>query len=176
MQKLSQRVCSNILNACFKISKQKDPGSRNVCLQLSFLLIKLIILLFRAGYFCAAMKKVLIIEDDEAIRENTAELLEINNFEVRTAANGNTGFDIARIFLPDVILCDMMMPQTDGSAFLKLVKSDTRVQEIPLVFFSAGTVPVGVQKNLIKASNGFLKKPFLKEDLITTIEGVLARA
>ena len=121
------------------------------------------------------MKKILIIEDDEAIRENTAELLEISNFEVMTAENGKVGFNLAKTFLPDVILCDMMMPETDGSAFLKLAKGDKALDGIPLIFFSAGTMPVGIQNNLIKASNGFLKKPFYKEELLHTIEGALAR-
>ena len=117
----------------------------------------------------------MIIEDDEAIRENTAELLELSDFEVMTAENGQTGFELARVFWPDIILCDMMMPGTDGSGFLKLAKGDTAVRQIPLIFFSAGTLPVGMQNSLIQASDGFLKKPFFKEELLHTIEGALAR-
>ena len=120
------------------------------------------------------MKKVLVIEDDEAIRENTAELLEISNFEVVTAENGRIGYEVAKSFMPDIILCDMMMPETDGSAFLKLAKADGELQKVPLIFFSAGTLPAAQQNHLIEASNGFLKKPFFKEELLSSIETALA--
>ena len=56
------------------------------------------------------MKKVLVIEDDDAIRENTAELLSLSDYEVQTAENGTKGYRQAKACLPDVVLCDMMMP------------------------------------------------------------------
>ena len=68
----------------------------------------------------------------------------------------------------------MMMPETDGQKFLELAKADNVVRHIPLIFFSAGTPPLVTQKKLIKASNGFLKKPFLEEELLTKIKTVLA--
>lgn len=122
------------------------------------------------------MKKVLVIEDDEAIRENTAELLAISNYQVVTAENGKSGFEQAKMHHPDVVLCDMMMPETDGRSFIELVKTNDLLRHIPIIFFSAGTLPAMEQKSLIKASNGFLKKPFLEEDLLNTIRLVLSNS
>ena len=119
------------------------------------------------------MKKILVIEDDEAIRENTAELLAISNYHVVTAENGRTGFEQAMKHHPDVVLCDMMMPETDGRSFIELVKTSDLLRHIPIIFFSAGTLPAMEQKSLIQASNGFLKKPFLEEDLLNTSQLVL---
>jgi CheY-like chemotaxis protein len=121
------------------------------------------------------MKTILVIEDNEEVRENTAELLTLNNYSVVTASNGNTGFGLAKSVLPDLILCDMMMPESDGQKFLEMAKADSEVQWIPLLFFSAGTPLPVVQRQLISASNGFLKKPFLEEELLLKIETVLAR-
>lgn len=119
------------------------------------------------------MNKILIIEDNEEIRENTAELLSLHDFDVFTAQNGADGFLMAQSHRPDLILCDIMMPETDGSMFLHLARNDEDVRQIPLVFFSAGTSPLEMQKTLIKAANGFLKKPFTEEELIRTVNKFL---
>lgn len=120
------------------------------------------------------MATILIIEDNEEIRENTAELLTLNHYRVLTAENGRTGFEEARRKLPDLILCDMMMPDTDGQKFLELARTNDVVHNIPIIFFSAGTPSLYVQRKLIKAAKGFLKKPFLEEDLLNKIETALA--
>jgi CheY-like chemotaxis protein len=115
------------------------------------------------------MKRVLIIEDNAAIRENTAELLELNKFSVLTAENGQAGFELAKTTVPDIILCDMMMPDTDGRQFLKLVKEENSTANIPLVFFSAGSLSPDDQAQLVAGKDGYLKKPFTEEDLLHAI-------
>jgi CheY-like chemotaxis protein len=115
------------------------------------------------------VKKILIIEDNDEIRENTAELLELHHYDVFTAEEGGEGFEMAKKHEPDLILCDIMMPETDGRKFLRLARSDKAVRDIPLVFFSAGTAAPEVQKLLAKAANGFLKKPFTEEELLSAI-------
>lgn len=115
------------------------------------------------------MKKILIIEDNDEIRENTAELLELHNYNVFTAHEGGAGYKLAKKHEPDLILCDIMMPETDGRMFLKLARADKAVRDIPLIFFSAGTASPEVQKGLAKAANGFLKKPFTEEELLRAI-------
>jgi CheY-like chemotaxis protein len=119
------------------------------------------------------VKKILIIEDNDEIRENTAELLELHHFDVFTAGEGGEGFELAKKHGPDLILCDIMMPETDGRRFLKLARNDTAVKNIPLIFFSAGTGPADIQKALIKAADGFLRKPFTEEELLNAVKKFL---
>jgi CheY-like chemotaxis protein len=116
------------------------------------------------------MKKVLIIEDNREIRENTAELLELNNYSVLVAENGRIGFDLAKRSIPDIILCDMMMPETNGWEFFKLAKEEYSICNIPIIFFSAGSFIPEVEKSLIKGANGYLQKPFTEAELLKNIE------
>ena len=99
-------------------------------------------------YSFESVKKILIIEDNEEIRENTAELLGLHNYDVFTAEEGGEGYEMAKKHEPDLILCDIMMPETDGRRFLRLAKNDKSVRDIPLIFFSAGTGSPEVQKAL----------------------------
>ena len=78
---------------------------------------------------------ILIIEGSREIRENTAELLEIKNYNVLTAENGSIGFKIAKQYQPDLIICDLTIPDTDGYTFLQLIGKDAAIHSIPLVFF-----------------------------------------
>lgn len=119
------------------------------------------------------VKKILIIEDNEEIRENTAELLGLHDYDVFTAEEGGEGFKMAKMHGPDLILCDIMMPETDGRRFLRLAKNDEAVRDIPLIFFSAGTGSPELQKNLVKAADGFLRKPFSEEELLTAVKKFL---
>ena len=116
------------------------------------------------------MKTILIIEDNREIRENTAELLELRSYKVLTAENGGVGFELAKQYKPDLILCDMMMPETDGWAFLQLAKKEPAIYAIPLIFFSAGSPYPEVRKALINEGNGYLHKPFTEEELLNTIK------
>jgi CheY-like chemotaxis protein len=121
------------------------------------------------------MKKILVIEDNTEIRENTVEMLELNNYKVFSAKNGNIGFQLAKKNKPDVILCDMMMPDTDGREFLQLAKNHVVVRKIPLIFFSAGSPLPDIKKKLIKEADDYLEKPFAEEDLLHAIERALKK-
>jgi DNA-binding response OmpR family regulator len=116
------------------------------------------------------VKSVLVIDDNREIRENTAELLSLNGFEVFTAVNGKNGFDEVKSKHPDIILCDIMMPETNGKEFLRLVKNDATTCSIPLIFFSAGSVPLKVKKGLIQGADAYLPKPFTEQELLEVIE------
>jgi len=121
------------------------------------------------------MKKILVIEDNTEIRENTVEMLELNNYKVFSAKNGNIGFQLAKKNKPNVILCDMMMPDTDGREFLQLAKNHVIVRKIPLIFFSAGSPLPDIKKKLIKEADDFLEKPLSEEDLLHAIERALKK-
>src|SRR5881275_262084 len=115
------------------------------------------------------MHKILVIEDNIEIRENTAEILELNGFHVFTAENGSAGYQTAKSFQPDIILCDIMMPETDGREFMRLVKADIVINSIPIIFFSAGTSQE-LQKELLDGKNAYLKKPFSETELLFIIK------
>ena len=121
------------------------------------------------------MKTILVIEDNTEIRENTVEMLELNDYTVFSAKNGNIGFQLAKKHQPDLILCDMMMPDTDGREFLHLAKNHPAIRKIPLIFFSAGSPLPDIKKKLIKEADDFLEKPFSEEDLLHAIERALKK-
>lgn len=121
------------------------------------------------------MNNILIIEDNREVRENTAELLELSNYKVFTASNGYIGYELAKKHQPDLILCDMMMPETDGNAFLQLAKEDGNLAGIPLIFFTAGTPSLEMRNRMVKEGHQFLFKPFTEEALLGTIQSGLLK-
>ncbi len=82
-------------------------------------------------------KKILIIEDNEDIRENIVEILELANYDVSSAENGKVGVKIAKEVLPDLIICDIMMPELDGFGVLHILSRDEETSHIPFVFLTA---------------------------------------
>lgn len=121
------------------------------------------------------MKKVLFIEDDTVLRENTAELLELAEYDVRTAANGKIGVDLARKELPDIVVCDIMMPEMDGYGVLQALSENTSTQNIPFIFLSAKTEHKDIRKGMNLGADDYLTKPFEEEELISAIESRLAK-
>lgn len=122
------------------------------------------------------MKKVLLIEDDAVLRENTAELLELSEYEVLTAPNGKIGLNLAKKSLPHVIVCDIMMPELDGYSVLSELAKNTKTKHIPFIFLSAKTERKDVRKGMNLGADDYITKPFSEEDLISAIESRLAKA
>jgi CheY-like chemotaxis protein len=122
------------------------------------------------------MRTVLIIEDDLALRENTVELLELENYRVLSAPNGKVGITMAKKNLPDIILCDIMMPEVDGYGVLDAVSKNTKTQHIPFIFLSAKTEHKEIRKGMDLGADDYLTKPFEEEELISAIESRLAKA
>ena len=122
------------------------------------------------------MKRVLIIEDDAALRENTAELLELSNYDVTAAPNGRVGIEYAKSSPPDVIVCDIMMPEVDGYGVLEALSSDTTTSHIPFIFLSAKTEHKEIRKGMDMGADDYLTKPFEEEELISAIESRIAKA
>src|SRR5690349_10153577 len=85
------------------------------------------------------MKSILVVDDNQGIRENTAEILELAGYKTFTAENGKKGVDIALVEKPDLIICDIMMPELDGYGVLHLLKKNQATQHIPFVFLTAKT-------------------------------------
>jgi CheY-like chemotaxis protein len=80
------------------------------------------------------MKKILLIEDNKEMRENTSEILELANYDVVTAANGKIGVELAGQVKPDLIVCDIMMPELDGYGVLYLLAKKPETSGIPFIF------------------------------------------
>lgn len=123
------------------------------------------------------MKKILLIEDDVTLRENTAELLELtDNYDVITAANGKLGITAAVNELPDIIICDIMMPEVDGYGVLETLSKNPKTQFIPFIFLSAKTERSDVRKGMNLGADDYITKPFTEEELISAIESRLAKS
>lgn len=122
------------------------------------------------------MKKILLIEDDVILRENTAELLELSDYEVITAPNGKIGLEIAKSSLPNIIVCDIMMPEIDGYGVLEALAKNEETKHIPFIFLSAKTERKDVRKGMDLGADDYITKPFEEEELISAIESRLAKA
>ena len=121
-------------------------------------------------------KKILLIEDDKTVRENTAELLELSNYEVETASNGKLGVEKAKLFLPDVVVCDIMMPEMDGYQVLENLSRNETLSKVPFIFLSAKTDHKDVRRGMNLGADDYLTKPFEEEELMDAIESRLAKA
>jgi len=120
-------------------------------------------------------KKILLIEDDEVVRENTAEILELSGYQVVTGVNGLEGIKAATQEVPDLIICDIMMPEADGYQVLEELSKHTHTSSIPFVFLSAKTDHKDIRKGMNLGADDYLTKPFEEEDLITAIESRIAK-
>ena len=121
------------------------------------------------------MNKIMLIEDDTVLRENTAELLELSGYTVRTAADGKKGVLATKEYLPDVIVCDIMMPELDGYGVLETLALDEKTKGIPFIFLSAKTERKDVRKGMELGADDYLTKPFEESELIGAIESRLAK-
>ena len=122
------------------------------------------------------MKKLLLIEDDLVLRENTAEILVLSNFEVITASNGLEGVALAKSSMPDIIISDIMMPELNGHEVLEILANDERTKYIPFIFLSAKTERKDVRKGMNMGADDYITKPFEEEELISAIESRIAKA
>jgi CheY-like chemotaxis protein len=119
------------------------------------------------------MRRVLLIEDDHDIRENTTEMLELSGFEVVIATNGEEGVQELTKVRPDVILCDIKMPQLDGYSVLTKFKEIKEIAHVPFIFFSASVERKEVEEAFALGIDGYIRKPFDYDELINTINQCL---
>jgi CheY-like chemotaxis protein len=115
------------------------------------------------------MKTILLIEDNAEIRENTIEILELSGYSVISANDGKEGLDVAEAMLPDLVLCDIMMPQMNGYEVLAALRKSKRTAHIPLIYVTASAEKSEVKAALDMGANGYVRKPFDARELIDTI-------
>lgn len=121
------------------------------------------------------MKKILLIEDDIVLRENTAELLELSGYTVETATNGRAGVEVAKKFNPSIVVCDIMMPELDGYGVLEQLSQHELTKHIPFIFLSAKTERQDIRKGMNLGADDYITKPFNEEELVSAIESRLAK-
>jgi CRP-like cAMP-binding protein/CheY-like chemotaxis protein len=122
------------------------------------------------------MKKILLIEDNPDVRENTCEILELAGYNVVTAPNGKVGVELAQKESPDLIICDIMMPELDGYGVLHILNKKPQTSAIPFIFLTAKTEKTDVRKGMNLGADDYLTKPFDDTDLLNAIEARLHKA
>ena len=121
------------------------------------------------------MKNILVIEDDDQVRENIEEILELENFEATTAKNGFVGLQLAIEKLPDLIICDVMMPELDGYGVLKALQQNPATAAIPFIFLTAKVEHHDLRQGMNLGADDYLTKPFTPDELRQVIAIRLAK-
>jgi CheY-like chemotaxis protein/CRP-like cAMP-binding protein len=122
------------------------------------------------------MKTILVIDDNQGIRENTAEILELAGYRTFTAENGKKGVEQAVKEKPDLIICDIMIPELDGYGVLHLLRKNPDTQQIPFIFLTAKTERADLRKGMEMGADDYVTKPFEEIELLNAIEVRLKKA
>lgn len=121
------------------------------------------------------MTKILVIEDEPQIRENLQEILELNQFEVETAENGQIGLRAAKAKAPDLILCDVCMPELDGYEVVTALRQEASTANIPVIFLTARADHTALRRGMELGADDYLTKPFVTTELLNAITSRLER-
>lgn len=122
------------------------------------------------------MKKILVIEDNQDVRENLLEILTLSDYEAIGAENGKIGVDKALTLHPDLILCDVMMPELDGFGVLHILSKNPKTSAIPFVFLTAKTEMADLRKGMNLGADDYIMKPFDDVELLEAIETRLRKS
>ncbi len=122
------------------------------------------------------MKSILLIEDNAEIRENTQEILELSNYKIYTAPDGKVGVELAVKHLPDLIICDIMMPVLDGYGVIHMLQRNEKTKNIPFIFLSAKAERAEVRKGMELGADDYITKPFNGTELLNAVESRLKKS
>jgi DNA-binding NarL/FixJ family response regulator len=122
------------------------------------------------------MKKILVIEDEPEMRRNITTLLRYHGYSPIAAENGLAGIEAARRHVPDLILCDVMMPELDGYGVLQALQSDAVLGHIPFIFLTAKGEKDDLRSGMNLGADDYLTKPVANADLVQAIEARLRRS
>ena len=120
-------------------------------------------------------KKILLIEDDAIVRDNTAEILSLASYIVITAKDGKDGIKKAIDHKPDLIICDILMPLLDGYGVLQIVLRNKELQSTPFIFMTAKTKHEDMRRGMDLGASDYIKKPFEESELLSAIESRFKR-
>ncbi|HEY9650582.1 MAG TPA: response regulator [Coleofasciculaceae cyanobacterium] len=115
------------------------------------------------------MSKVLVIEDEDILRESVLTILQAQGFNAVGAEDGHKGLHLAKEFRPDLILCDVRMPGLDGYEVLKALRQDPLTTEMPLLLLTAETMQNVIHQGESLGASGYLTKPFSTAELLEAI-------
>src|SRR6185436_19212243 len=121
------------------------------------------------------MKTILLIEDNEDIRENTAEILELSNYKVIVAENGKIGVEKALEHKPDLIICDIMMPVLDGYGVLHAVHRNETIKNTPFIFLTAKSERSDFRRGMESGADDYITKPFSGTELLEAVDSRLKK-
>ncbi|MBD2775600.1 hybrid sensor histidine kinase/response regulator [Iningainema tapete] len=121
------------------------------------------------------MNTILIIEDEPQVRENIQEILQLSDFNTLIAPNGQIGLEIAKTKLPDLIICDIMMPELDGFSVLSALRQNEATINIPLIFVTAKAERSDFRQGMDFGADDYLTKPFTPEELLNAITSRLEK-
>ena len=122
------------------------------------------------------MKRILVIEDEPEMRRNITALLRYHEYEPVAAENGREGLEAARRQNPDLILCDVMMPELDGFGVLRELQADEKLARIPFIFLTAKGEKDDLRSGMNLGADDYLTKPVGNADLVQAIEARLRRS
>jgi len=121
-------------------------------------------------------KRLLLIDDDPNLILLVKDYLEFRGYQVKTAENGQEALDLLQEEIPDMIICDVMMPQMDGYSFVEHVRKDSKTSWIPVLFLSAKGQSQDRVKGLNTGADVYMVKPFEPEELVAQVESSLKQA
>jgi two-component system sensor histidine kinase/response regulator len=121
------------------------------------------------------MSKLIVIDDDVSVRSNLVELFEMEGFEVLGAENGCVGVQLARQHLPDLIVCDIMMPDLDGYGVLEELRRDFATATIPFIFLTAKADKADVRQGMSLGADDYLVKPFTRDEILAAVSTRLTK-
>jgi DNA-binding NarL/FixJ family response regulator len=122
------------------------------------------------------MKKILVIEDEPEMRRNLTTILRLEKFQPLDAENGRIGVEMAKREKPDLILCDVMMPEMDGYGVIAALRADAETVAIPFIFLTAKGEKPDIRAGMNLGADDYLTKPVAKPDLLAAIRSRLERA
>ncbi|MGF1492295.1 MAG: response regulator transcription factor [Microcoleaceae cyanobacterium] len=118
---------------------------------------------------------ILVIEDEVDICENLEEILELSDYQVLAARNGQIGLELAREHIPDLILCDVMMPGLDGYQVIEALRQSSGTARIPVIFLTAKADRSDIRHGMNLGADDYITKPFLPNEVLNAISSRLER-
>jgi len=119
------------------------------------------------------MKTILLIEDTPTILENLTEYLEMEGYRILTANNGRKGIEVAAEFMPDLIICDVRMPEMDGHEVLQSLIDTPKTSEIPFIFSTSLSEKIDRSEAIALGADDYITKPFEMEPLLKMIDRLM---